>query len=82
MCEVRETVNNDAGPEAHLQYAIVCRDLRESITQAPNSAFIRAMMRPPNMPKPPCRRPNMRVRIVLAMFIGTLRSNCRAEQPR
>ena len=35
--------------------------VQDALTQAPNSAFIRAMMIPPNLPSIPRGRPNVRI---------------------
>jgi hypothetical protein len=53
---VPKVETDDTGAETHFQ-------------QAPHAAFARAMMVPPNLPRTPCGRPNIRITMVCIMLI-------------
>jgi hypothetical protein len=51
--ELRQALNNHSGAETHFQHAVVWSDLKEVADPGAQSAFIRAMMMPPNLPRTP-----------------------------
>jgi hypothetical protein len=66
---LRQALNNHARSEAHLQHRSFGVTSRRWVIQPPQSALVRAMMTPPNLPSIPWGRPNARIRMLRISLI-------------